>query len=192
MFRAASRRLIVLFCLIFGIALFSIGWLGLQKSRAATASPPPATQLPFSHNVHVQKAGVQCLFCHSAALRSPHAGLPSLQKCMACHASISVDGSEAQAQVAQVVQAFKNQTPVRWPDVYKQPDFVYFSHRPHLANGVACETCHGDVKTMTLVEKKVQMNMGFCLGCHQDQIKKHPEMPAVEKARLVECVTCHQ
>lgn len=153
--------------------------------EAALETPASPFSLPYSHQVHVQKVGIQCLFCHSEALRAPQAGLPSLQKCMVCHEYVTVDDSDAQQQIEQVKQAYAENRRVQWPDVYKQPDYVYFSHRPHLANGVACETCHGDVGNMQLAEKQVEMDMGFCLKCHRQQA---PEL----QPRLLDCATCHK
>lgn len=171
--------------MILGVAGLLTGLTMTQRSQAAEEVVPEPTTLPYSHRVHVQDAGIQCLFCHSKALRAPQAGLPSLQKCMVCHEYITLDDPAAQQRADQVKQAFEAGVQAQWPDVYKQPDFVYFSHRPHLAQGVACETCHGDVSNMDLVEKTVDMNMGFCLDCHRRQ-------PPADQPRLLDCVTCHQ
>ena len=37
---------------------------------------------------------------------------------------------------------------IQWNRVYTLPDFVRFTHKPHIAAGVQCQECHGDVKTM--------------------------------------------
>lgn len=194
-----------------------LGLLAEQYNRASgqknlSEELEPVTTLPYSHNVHVEKAGIQCLFCHSDALRSPQAGLPSIEKCLICHASITVEGGEAEARVAQVVNAFEENRRVQWPDVYKQPDFVYFSHRPHIAKGVSCETCHGDVQKMDIVEKTVEMNMGFCLDCHRAEVTEQltteqeqvaarirnrtnlpdPHEQPVIMPKLLDCATCHK
>lgn len=206
----------IIFSLITLVAL--MGRYGMAKSQTEQTeqtgqmqSSEPIT-LPFSHNVHVEKVGVQCAFCHSDVLRSPQASLPSIEKCMTCHASISVEGEQAQARVAQVVEAFDENKRVQWPDVYKQPDFVYFSHRPHLAKGVSCQTCHGDVQKMDIVEKTVEMNMGFCVDCHRDAINEQltqeqekiaaaledgTNLPnlheqAIVMPKLLDCATCHK
>lgn len=191
----------------FGLA---IGQVEQAPEEQAQASGP--ITLPYSHNVHVEKVGVQCLFCHSDALRSPQAGLPSIEKCLVCHASITVEGEQAQERVAQVLQAYEDDKRVQWPDVYKQPDFVYFSHRPHLAKGVSCQTCHGDVQKMDIVEKTVDMNMGFCLDCHRKAVDEQmtqeqeelvaalqdranlpaPHEQQVAMPKLLDCATCHK
>jgi len=218
----ALRHPLVWICLFTIIGAVSAGRIltaqgqADQESAAQRLTKEEVTAepivLPFSHNVHVEKVGVQCLFCHSSALRAPQASLPSLEKCMICHAAITVEGEEAEARVAQVVAAFEEEARVQWPDVYKQPDFVYFSHRPHIANGVSCQTCHGEVQQMALVEKTVEMNMGFCLDCHRQEVDEQmtqeqeqavatlqdrsnllePHVQQMVMPKLLDCSTCHK
>ena len=206
------RHPLVWICLIVIIGTVVVGQLLPVRGQVEQEFADEPIVLPFSHNVHVEKVGVQCLFCHSDALRSPQASLPSIEKCMICHASITVEGEEAQTNITQVVTAFEEYKRVQWPDVYKQPDFVYFSHRPHLAKGVSCQTCHGEVQKMDLVEKTVEMNMGFCLDCHREQVAKtaalakevaaadgievarteNPHEQAIVMPKLIDCTTCHK
>jgi len=166
------------------LLIFALGGADLGASAAADGSADSAS-IPFSHRHHADEVGVPCLFCHSGAMRSSEAGIPTLQKCMACHEAVSGQDAEARAEIDRVKAAFEAGRPVDWPDVYRQPDYVIFAHWPHLRAGVACETCHGDVKAMDLVEAQVDMNMGFCLECHSAQ-------GGAEAARLVDCVVCHK
>ena len=66
----------------------------------------------------------------------------------------------------EVVAAYDAGATVSWPRVYRVRDFVYFAHRDHVVTGkIECSYCHGDVATMTLAVKKVNVdNMGFCLA----------------------------
>jgi hypothetical protein len=73
---------------------------------------------------------------------------------------------------------------VEWVKVTEEPGFVYFNHRPHIAAGVACESCHGNV-ALTGYAQSYNLNMGFCLNCHHQQ--------APEKVKvLIDCATCHR
>jgi hypothetical protein len=99
-------------------------------------------------------------------VRGPSADLPSLELCAGCHRFISTQNENMQ----QVVAAFDEGRSVGWPRIYKQPDFVYFSHRPHVVVAdIGCDTCHGQVGEMTLARKVRDLNMGFCLDCHKQQ-----------------------
>ncbi len=203
--------------------ILAIGLLAPRQGHAAPtqeAEPTPIT-IPYSHKVHVQEVGVQCMFCHTKALRSPQADIPSLNKCMVCHNYVSVDDPDAQAQIDQLKAAYESGARVQWPDVYRQPDFVRFDHSAHVRDNVACETCHGDVANMVLVEKTVELNMGFCVSCHRDQVKQdagagevaasvpvtatisgeagavladaaHIPHSSLDMPRLLDCSTCHK
>ena len=74
----------------------------------------------------------------------PVATLPSLAKCVGCHRNVQVTSDEGQASVDVLMQHWDEGVPLRWEKTYEQPDFVYFTHRPHIAAGVNCEDCHGD------------------------------------------------
>jgi len=54
-----------------------------------------------------------------------------------------------------------------WSKVHNLPDFVWFDHRPHVAAGVLCQTCHGPVETMERVRQTNRLNMGWCVNCHR-------------------------
>ena len=65
----------------------------LTRARALAAPDQP---IAYSHRTHIE-AGVQCLFCHSGALRSDTAGIPAAEKCMGCHSVIAADRPAIQA-----------------------------------------------------------------------------------------------
>jgi hypothetical protein len=103
---------------------------------------------------------------------------------MGCHANVQVREA-AQPSVDVVVQHWESDQPLQWVKTFDLPDFVYFSHQPHIAAGVACESCHGDVENRVVLEQTTRFNMGFCLGCHRDQTPDKVK-------RLESCSTCHQ
>lgn len=172
-------RWIVLAALL--VLLLAAAGLALLRQPARAASPQSLT---FSHQKHVE-AGAPCVYCHPGVINGPVAGLPSLSKCMGCHNNVEVSDEKDQPDVDALLHLWEQGKPALWAKVNDQPDFVYFSHRPHVLNGVSCESCHGDVSHMGLAQPVYNMNMGFCLNCHRQQ--------APEKvARLVDCKTCHK
>ena len=168
-------RLLVGVLIVLGLAV--IAGILLTRAQAVAAPDQP---IAYSHRVHVE-AGVQCLYCHSGALRASTAGIPSVEKCMGCHAVIAKEEPEIQEVAAYAAQG----EGIPWARVNVQPDFVFFSHQPHLAASLNCETCHGDVSRMGVAHPVVRMDMGWCLECHLDQ-------PEEKVARLADCVTCHK
>ena len=60
---------------------------------------------------------------------------------------------------------------------------------PHVAAGVYCETCHGNmaVTGFTVAANPQVMNMGWCLECHRARTAEDPE----KRTKLLDCGTCH-
>ncbi len=176
--RARRRSAVVILLIAFLIMLLLL-WKGI-----ATAGTVDAQAIGFSHRAHVS-AGVPCLFCHPGAISGDYASIPSLAKCMGCHQNIQVTTQAGQAGVDLLKQAYAQGQPLRWPRVYDLPDFVRFTHRPHIAAGLHCESCHGDVSSMDMARPAYRLNMGFCLHCHRQQ-------PAARARLLDNCGTCHR
>ena len=51
------------------------------------------------------------------------------------------------------------------------PDFVYFDHSIHVAKGVGCTTCHGQIAEMPLTYRAGTLYMSWCLDCHRQPEK---------------------
>lgn len=45
----------------------------------------PKQPIDYSHRLHAGELGIDCRFCHTAADKSRHAGIPSSDVCMKCH-----------------------------------------------------------------------------------------------------------
>jgi cytochrome c7-like protein len=120
--------------------------------------------VPFSHQHHVAGLGIDCRFCHSAVEVSSNAGLPPTHTCMTCHSQIWTNA----AVLASVRDSLANQMPITWHRITDLPDYVYFNHSIHIAKGVGCGSCHGEIETMPLTYKAKTLTMGFCLDCHRD------------------------
>ena len=156
--------------------LSGIFW-GIYQTQISPSQP-----IQFPHNIHVN-LGIQCLYCHPGALRGPSPGLPTETKCWGCHQQITVRNSE----VNKLISYVKQNKPIPWVPVFLLPDFVYYSHRPHIAAGLHCEDCHGEISQMTVAEPRL-MNMGWCLNCHKARYANDPVM----LTKLTDCITCHK
>lgn len=131
------------------------------ETGMANASAQP---VPFSHKHHVGQLGLDCRYCHDGVETSSSAGLPATEVCMTCHSQLFT-GAE---MLAPVRASLASGQPLQWQRVNSVPDFVYFNHSIHIAKGVACETCHGEVDTMPLMQQAHSLTMGWCLDCHRD------------------------
>lgn len=156
----------------------------------------PVQPIAYSHRLHAGELAVPCLYCHSAAEKSRHAGIPSLGTCMNCHKQVTAPFLDVRAEekaaekekrkprpimsdeIRKIYRALSlndegkpdlslKPAPVEWTRVHNLSDFVSFDHRPHVAAGVECQKCHGPVETMERVRQFEALSMGWCVNCHR-------------------------
>jgi len=137
--------------------------------------------IPFSHRIHAGVNKIPCQYCHNLASRSSEPGVPSVSRCVGCHGNkiAGAPGSGIQPVMRAWTDHSQPTFEIRWNRVYTLPDFVRFTHRPHIFEGIACQTCHGPVETMERVVPAVEINMGFCVECH------------TQRHASLDCVSCH-
>lgn len=163
-----------------GIALLAILGGAAYGLYLTQISPPQPIQFPHSKHISL---GVQCLYCHPGAMRGESPGLPTEAKCYGCHQQVAKTSPDLAILTASVT----GNKAISWVPVFILPDFVYYSHRPHIAAGLNCENCHGEIGQET-VAKPQKMNMGWCLNCHRTRFRDNPVM----LTKLTDCVTCHR
>jgi hypothetical protein len=146
-FADTIARIILVSLLVVPVVAIGGAYL-LSTSEYTTGQTQTTDQpIPFSHQHHVGGLGLDCRYCHVGAETSPVAGLPPTHTCMTCHSQLYTQT----AMLAPVRESLANNTPIQWNKVNRLPDYVYFDHSIHIAKGVACTTCHGDVSSMPLV-----------------------------------------
>jgi len=125
---------------------------------------------------------------------------------------------EANTQWEHIVESLTNDTKpnvqgaIEWTRIHNLPDHVYFNHAQHVTVGqVECQTCHGPVEQMEVLQQDAPLSMGWCINCHrQTEVKfagneyynsyekYHQELKAgtrsgvtVEDIGGLECQKCH-
>lgn len=135
----------------------------------------PEQPIAYSHEVHAGKLEIECVYCHSGALESRTAMIPSANVCMNCHKAVSEGTETGTAEIQKIYDAigwdgsaYTNETkPIEWVKVHNLPDHVYFSHQQHYVVGdVDCIECHGDMTKETVGVQNVPLTMKWCLECH--------------------------
>lgn len=118
----------------------------------------------FSHRHHVGDDGIDCRYCHTSVESGASAGIPPTQTCMNCHNQLW-----AETPYLEPVRAsYRDNTPIKWERVHDLPGYAYFNHSIHVAKGVGCSTCHGQIDDMPSVYQENTLQMEWCLACHKD------------------------
>jgi len=121
----------------------------------------------FSHRHHAGELHLDCRYCHAEVETSAFAGMPTTHTCLTCHSQLFTDTT----MLRPVVESAVRDEPLRWTRVNNLPDHVYFNHSIHIAKGVGCTTCHGQVGDSPLMAKGEPLTMRWCLDCHRDPAK---------------------
>jgi Cytochrome c7 and related cytochrome c len=82
---------------------------------------------------------------------------------MTCHNAVKKDSPHIQ----RLAEFHNEKKPIPWRRVYRIPDYVFFSHKEHVAKGATCETCHGNVRESDVLRKEIETTMAACMDCHR-------------------------
>lgn len=189
--------------------------IGVQQSYQ------PEQPIAFSHRIHAGDQGIDCNYCHSGARESKTSGIPSANVCMNCHTYINEGTETGTTEISKIYDAVGfdpetktyiegyEQKPIEWIRIHNLPDLAYFNHAQHVTAGQQeCQTCHGEVQEMDVVEQHAPLTMGWCIDCHRntevdmDNLyyedlhenwvdKFHGEKITVDKIGGLECGKCH-
>ncbi|HEU4497136.1 MAG TPA: c-type cytochrome, partial [Flavobacterium sp.] len=184
----ARNQFLVLVTAIFLLLASGYFVYGFLMQVGVDQGYQPIQPIHYSHRIHAGENGIDCKYCHSSARVSKHSGIPSLNVCMNCHKNISevaeATGTEEYSKAFydaeiqklydavgwdKATQKYTGKTqPVKWVRIHNLPDFVYFNHSQHVSvAGVECQTCHGPVETLEIMEQHSPLTMGWCIDCHR-------------------------
>lgn len=178
----------------------------------------PVQPIAFSHRVHAGEMQISCLYCHSGAEVSKHAGIPPESTCMDCHQFVTcsqkelvretVDARKGKRPVKRLISPelqklynalgldeklekdpTKKPIPIAWVKVHNLPAFTCFDHRAHIHAGVSCQHCHGPVETMERIRQAEDLSMGWCVNCHRQSGVARATNKATKAS--TDCVVCH-
>lgn len=140
----------------------------------------------FNHQIHVGQLGMDCRYCHTHVEESSEANIPSVSTCYGCHKSTGLaafNSSPAhKAKTEFIREAWAADEPIDWRRVHKVPDYVRnFPHSVHIAAGVSCYSCHGNIGRMPVVWQAESLSMSWCLDCH-----RNPEPHLVPKDKVTD------
>jgi len=205
-----------------GVAL--IAALATVVSAYSGASSPEGRQpdqpINFPHPQHVKQLGMNCVYCHFAANKSPDPGMPATSTCIGCHNPAAVGpnrpkiGDEAARKRPEIEKLIKEYAdpkmggmvaakPIPWVRIHQVPEYVRFPHMRHVNAGVTCQSCHGQVQEMDKVYQAQSLNMGWCVRCHVNGYNEgeglkaagytptQAQLDAPRKKARYDCAICH-
>ena len=160
-FNNSTLRSVVIWLFLLVVTKESIDGLysvGIQQGYA------PKQPIAYSHKLHAGQYKIDCNYCHTGVNKGKSAHIPSANICMNCHGVIKKESPEIQ----KIYAAIEQNRPIEWVRVHNLPDFAYFNHAQHVNVGnVQCQTCHGQIEKMEVVEERSSLTMGWCIDCHR-------------------------
>src|SRR5213078_2057461 len=164
--------------------------LSAYSGASSSQHRSPVQPINFPHPIHVQKLGMNCLYCHFSANKSPDPGLPAVSTCIGCHNLVGPQrpasdlGPARTSTEIQKLYKFadvagmgagmgQKAKPIPWVRIHKVPEYVHFPHMRHVNAGVTCQTCHGQIQKMPQVFQYSSLNMGWCVSCHLNGYSDH-------------------
>ena len=180
----------------FGASLMILAVSVDTKLLGDNSGYKPVQPIAYSHALHAGELKLDCLFCHTGAEQSRHAGIPPASTCMKCHEAILNKAgtkpgvSDPSPEIAKLTRAVKEGRPIEWVRIHRLPSHVDFPHSRHVLAGVACQSCHGEIQGMERVEQALALTMGECLACHRAENQKM-QMNGKLPAAPTDCGACH-
>jgi cytochrome c2 len=160
--RSKGFKLIVGFLFVAFVgkaALDGVMHIGMQQGYA------PKQPIAFSHKLHAGKYKIDCSYCHTGVRKGKSANIPSPNICLNCHSQIKTTSPKLEA----LRKAVENKRPIEWVRVHNLPDLAYFNHSQHVVVGkLECQTCHGPVEKMEVIQQYSPLTMGWCINCHRE------------------------
>jgi hypothetical protein len=148
---------------LFGFILW-IMFLVVRSPYEMRQAVPREQPVPFSHEHHAGRLGLDCRYCHVTVEDSSFADIPPTAICMNCHSQMWA----AAPALAPVRESYLTGRSIQWTRVYELPEYVYFDHSIHIHKGFGCNTCHGRVDRMPLTWQAPRLTMSWCLECHRN------------------------
>lgn len=153
--------------LIFGL-MATAGVTYYATPKYTRVGYAPVQPIEYSHALHVGQLGMDCTYCHTHVGESPHSNVPSIHTCWNCHGSDRGNIKSNSAALAPLREAWQTGRPLEWVRIHNVPDYAYFNHAVHVARGVSCVSCHGQVNEMEVVIHAEPLSMAWCLDCHRN------------------------
>jgi hypothetical protein len=163
----------------------------------------PEQPIAFSHRLHAGELGISCLYCHSGAETSRHAGTPTAETCMNCHQTVS--NTFAATRVAQEIAADteaskegapKQQSAPVSPELKKLYHALALDENRQPKDGqspvsIPWERIH-DLPDYVYFDHRAHVQAGVsCQQCH-GPVETMERVRQVNRLSMGWCIQCHR
>ena len=195
----------------------AVALLSAYSGASSSQNFAPVQPIAFPHPMHARTLGMNCIYCHYAANKSPDPGLPAVGTCLGCHNQFEVGPNRPKidsiparqsTEIKKLLDNYADATgkpkkALEWVRIHKLPEYVHFPHMRHVNAGVACQSCHGQIQGMPVVSQFASLNMGWCVNCHVNGYKPSDaviatggtptaqDLAAPPKKARYDCSACH-
>ncbi len=195
--------IVLLVCVGFGL-------LALAPDLASTHLPgnqqgyEPAQPIAFSHRLHAGELQVSCLYCHSGAERSRHAGVPAANVCMNCHRFVTAPMGAVRAEDELAKKENRAPRLIVSPEIQKLYNAVGFDPAAALAKAPAGQLSTTSVQRpiawikvdnlpdFVYFDHRPHVNAGVaCQTCH-GPVETMERVRQVQDLSMGWCVNCHR
>lgn len=181
---ASAKSIVLLFVLGLASSLV-FGWLVFPKLLYSEKQQV----FDFNHASHVEMVEESCESCHVFRDDGTYAGIPTMDKCVDCHAEVQGESPDEEIFVTEYLEAEKE---VPWLIYSKQPDCVFFSHAAHVKKAeMECSECHGDIgeseSLKSYQENRITGYSRDIWGENISGIKKN----SWDRMKMDDCGECH-
>jgi hypothetical protein len=195
--------IVLLVCAAFGL-------LALAPNLASVHLPgnqigyEPTQPIAFSHRLHAGELQVSCLYCHSGAERSRHAGTPPANVCMNCHRFVTATMGAVRAEDEAAKKENRAPRRVVSPEIQKLYEAVGFNpaapQSPRSEGQVLTANAQRPIAWLKVhnlpdfayFDHRPHVNAGVsCQTCH-GPVETMERVRQVQDLSMGWCVNCHR
>ncbi|MGZ3454290.1 MAG: cytochrome c3 family protein [Polyangiales bacterium] len=160
--------------------------------------PTQKISVRFNHKVHVVGQKLNCGYCHTNAEKSTLASDNLMPKkhdaCVDCHSidekePLKDDSPPARCDACHIGGKVDANGAFQVAKAQFPPSNMKMNHKAHIAKGMKCAECHGEVGELELATRDQLPRMKGCFSCHQSG-----DSGGIAKKTAgakSECTTCH-
>lgn len=95
-------------------------------------------------------------------------------------------------EIKKLTSHYETGKSLEWKRIYRLPEYVYFNHSVHIAKGIDCTNCHGNVADIDSMKKMKPITMGRCIDCHRGDYEEFHKDLKEKVSGPENCGACHR